>query len=126
MGVKSNPDANCRRERGARLDQAGAIWFLRIFLHGRKPSETSVCTWIDLPNHNTKVASKMNEFAIPATYEKTLEMLTVPHPNERVELAMQILECRRKLRQAGRDQIEIEKLQAEMARLEQELREIDE
>jgi hypothetical protein len=39
---------------------------------------------------------------------------------------MQILECRRKLRQAGRDQIEIEKLQAEMARLEQELREIDE
>jgi hypothetical protein len=28
--------------------------------------------------------------------------------------------------QAGRDQIEIEKLQAEMARLEQELREIDE
>jgi hypothetical protein len=74
----------------------------------------------------TKVASKMNEFAIPATYEKTLGMLTVPHPNERVELAMQILECRRKLRQAGRDQIEIEKLQAEMARLEQELREIDE
>jgi hypothetical protein len=53
-------------------------------------------------------------------------MLTVPHPNERVELAMQILECRRKLRQPGRDQIEIEKLQAEMARLEQELREIDE
>jgi hypothetical protein len=46
--------------------------------------------------------------------------------NERVELAMQILECRRKLRQPGGDQIEIEKLQAEMARLEQELREIDE
>jgi predicted RNase H-like nuclease (RuvC/YqgF family) len=44
--------------------------------------------------------------------------------NERVELAMQILECRRKLRQAGRDQIEIEKLRAEIARLEQELREI--
>jgi hypothetical protein len=39
---------------------------------------------------------------------------------------MQILECRRKLRQAGRDQIEIEKLQAEMARSEQGLREIDE
>jgi hypothetical protein len=37
---------------------------------------------------------------------------------------MQILECRRKLRLAGRDQIKIE-LQAEMARLEQELREID-
>jgi hypothetical protein len=50
----------------------------------------------------------------------------LPHPNERVELAMQILECRWKLQQAGRDQIQIEKLQAEMARLEQELREIDE
>jgi hypothetical protein len=69
----------------------------------------------------------MNEFAIPATYKKRRwECLPLPHPNERVELAMQILECRRKLRQAERDQIEIEKLQAEMARLEQELREIDE
>jgi hypothetical protein len=47
--------------------------------------------------------------------KKTLGMFTVPHPNERVELAMQILECRQKLRQARRDRIEIEKLQAEMA-----------
>jgi hypothetical protein len=51
---------------------------------------------------------------------------TVPHPNERVELAMQILECRRKLRRVGWDEKLAQSLQEEMARLEQLLREIDE
>jgi len=46
--------------------------------------------------------------------------------NERVELAIQILECRRKLRQAGWDGATIEEIRAEMKRLEQKLREIDE
>jgi hypothetical protein len=50
----------------------------------------------------------------------------MPHPNERVELAMQILECRRKRRQAGWDDATVESIRAEMARLEQELRELDE
>jgi hypothetical protein len=39
---------------------------------------------------------------------------------------MQILECRRKLRQAGWDDATVESIRAEMARLEQELRKIDE
>jgi hypothetical protein len=53
-------------------------------------------------------------------------MLALPHPNERVELAMQILECRRKLRRAAWDDATAKKLNAEIKRLEQELREIDE
>ena len=48
------------------------------------------------------------------------------HPNERVELAMQILECRRKLRQAGWDAAAVEEIKAAMKRLEQQLRELDE
>jgi hypothetical protein len=48
------------------------------------------------------------------------------HPNERVELAMQILACRRRLRQAGWDDATVESIRAEMKRLEQKLREIDE
>jgi hypothetical protein len=58
--------------------------------------------------------------------EKTLECTAVPHPNERVELAMQILECRRRLRRAGWDDAAVEDMKAEMKRLEQKLRELDE
>ena len=50
----------------------------------------------------------------------------MPHDNERVELAMQILECRRKLRRAAWDNAAAaEEIKAEIKRLEQELREID-
>jgi hypothetical protein len=48
------------------------------------------------------------------------------HKNERVELAMQILECRRKLRLAVWDDATIKNIRAEMKLLEQKLREIDE
>ena len=50
----------------------------------------------------------------------------MPHPNERVELACQILKLRHKLRRTGWDQEQAEKLRAEMKHLEQKLREIDE
>ena len=50
----------------------------------------------------------------------------MPHPNERVELAMQILECRRKLRLMASDDAATAKIRAGMERLEQKLREIDE
>ena len=50
----------------------------------------------------------------------------LPHPNERVELAMQILECRQNLRRVGWDEEQARLLREEMARLEQKLREIDE
>jgi hypothetical protein len=50
----------------------------------------------------------------------------VPHPNERVELAMRILECRRKLQRTAWDDATVKAIQAEMRRLEQKLREIDE
>ncbi len=50
----------------------------------------------------------------------------MPHSNERVELAMQILECRRKLRQAAWDDATVKAIQAEMKLLEQRLREMDE
>lgn len=50
-------------------------------------------------------------------------MSAVRSQNERVELAMQILECRRKLRQTRDDAV---KTRAEMESLEQKLREIDE
>jgi hypothetical protein len=39
---------------------------------------------------------------------------------------MQILECRRKLRKAGRDDATVENIKVEMKRLEQKLRELDE
>jgi hypothetical protein len=50
----------------------------------------------------------------------------MPHPNERVELAMQILECRRQLRLMAWDPAASAKIRADMERLEQKLREIDE
>ena len=53
-------------------------------------------------------------------------MSVVPHRNERVELAMKLLECRQKLRRVGWDMEQAERLRAEMDRLEQKLREIDE
>jgi len=53
-------------------------------------------------------------------------LCVMAHPNERVELAMQILECRRKMRQAGWDDATAKSLRAELTRLEQKLREIDE
>ncbi len=53
-------------------------------------------------------------------------MPTVPHPNERVELVMQILNCRHKLRRAAWDDVTAEEIKAEIKRLERKLREIDE
>jgi hypothetical protein len=53
-------------------------------------------------------------------------MSVVPHQNERVELAMRILECRQKLRRVGWDEEQVKRLRAEMDGLEQKLREIDE
>jgi hypothetical protein len=50
----------------------------------------------------------------------------MPHPNERVELAIQILECRRQLRRTGRDALATERLRTELESLEKMLREIDE
>ena len=50
----------------------------------------------------------------------------MPHQNERVELAMQILECRRQLRLMVWDDAATAKIRADMERLEQKLREIDE
>jgi hypothetical protein len=50
----------------------------------------------------------------------------MPHPNERVELAMQILECRRQLRLMAWDDAATAKIRADMERLEQKLREVDE
>ena len=46
--------------------------------------------------------------------------------NERVELAMQILDRRRKLRQAVWDDATLEQIRTEINRLERQLREIDE
>jgi hypothetical protein len=53
-------------------------------------------------------------------------MPAVRSENERVEFAMQILECRRKLREAAWDDAAVKRIRAEMERLEQKLREIDE
>ena len=50
----------------------------------------------------------------------------MPHQNERVELAMQILECRRQLRLMTWDVAACAKIRADMELLEQKLREIDE
>jgi hypothetical protein len=50
----------------------------------------------------------------------------MPHQNERAELAMRLLECRQKLRRVGWDEEQAKSLRAEMERLEQQLREIDE
>jgi hypothetical protein len=46
--------------------------------------------------------------------------------NERVELAMQILDRRRKLRQTAWDDATVEQIRTEIKRLERQLREIDE
>ena len=48
------------------------------------------------------------------------------HQNERVKLAMQILECRRQLRLMAWDDAACAKIRTDMERLEQKLREIDE
>lgn len=53
-------------------------------------------------------------------------MSVVPHRNERVELAMKLLDCRHKLRRTGWDVERAKSLREEMDRLEQKLREIDE
>ena len=53
-------------------------------------------------------------------------LCVMAQPNERVELAMQILECRRQMRLMAWDDAAIAKIRAEMERLEQKLREIDE
>lgn len=53
-------------------------------------------------------------------------MPAVPHQNERVELAMRILDCRQRLRRVGWDLDQAESLRAEMEQLERRLREIDE
>jgi hypothetical protein len=53
-------------------------------------------------------------------------MPAVPHQNERVELAMKLLECRQRLRRVGWDVEQVERLRAEMDRLERKLRELDE
>lgn len=50
----------------------------------------------------------------------------MPHHNERVELAMKLLECGPKLRRIGWDLEQAERLRAGMERLERKLREIDE
>ena len=50
----------------------------------------------------------------------------MPRPNERVELAMQILECRRQLRLMAWHDAATTKIRADMELLEQKLREIDE
>jgi len=53
-------------------------------------------------------------------------MSVMPHQNERVELAMKLLDCRQKLRRTGWDVERAKSLRDEMDRLEQKLREIDE
>ncbi len=52
-------------------------------------------------------------------------LCVMAHANERVELAMQILECRRQLRLMAWDDAATAKIGAEMERLEQKLRDID-
>jgi hypothetical protein len=53
-------------------------------------------------------------------------MPAMSHLNERVELATKLLECRQKLRRVGWDEEQAKRLRAEMERLAQQLREIDE
>ena len=50
----------------------------------------------------------------------------MPHPNERVELAIQILRCRRKLQRENLDLTEAQRLRERLERLEHMLRQIDE
>lgn len=52
-------------------------------------------------------------------------MSVVPQRNERVELAMRLLDCRQKLRRTGWDVERAKSLREEMDRLEQKLSEID-
>ena len=47
-------------------------------------------------------------------------------PNERVELAMAILECRRQLRRIKRDDDRVRSIRERLTDLEQKLRELDE
>ena len=53
-------------------------------------------------------------------------MPAVPHPNERVEFAYQILELRHKLRLVQWDPNQVKKLRGDLEQLERKLREIDE
>ena len=50
----------------------------------------------------------------------------MPHPNERVELAIQILKCRTKLQRENLDVTEVNRLREKLERLEDMLRQIDE
>jgi hypothetical protein len=50
----------------------------------------------------------------------------MPSDNERAKLAMELLECRQKLRRVAWDEEQVKHLLAEMERLAQRLREIDE
>ena len=68
----------------------------------------------------------MNNLRIPTSYKKDGRNPNVRSQNERVELAMQILDRRRKLRQAGWDDATVEQIRTEINRLERQLREIDE
>jgi len=53
-------------------------------------------------------------------------MVLLPHPNERVELPFQVLQCRRKLRQKEQAVPYVQRLAAELERLEKRLQELDE
>jgi hypothetical protein len=66
------------------------------------------------------------DLRILTSYKKDGRKLNVRSQNERVELAMQILDRRRKLRQAAWDDATVEQIRTEIKRLERRLREIDE
>ena len=96
---------------------ANGLLKLRFQFLGKLPVEP----WL---RRGPPLAGCLNYFPAYPSYER--KAATMAHNNERVELAIQILECRRKLRQAGWDGATIEEIRAEMKRLEQKLREIDE
>jgi hypothetical protein len=50
----------------------------------------------------------------------------MPHPNERVELAIQILKCRARLQRENLGLTEVTRLSEKLERLENMLRQIDE
>jgi len=68
----------------------------------------------------------LNDLRILTSYKKDGRKLNVRSQNERVELAMQILDRRRKLRQTAWDDATVEQIRTEIKRLERQLREIDE
>ena len=68
----------------------------------------------------------MIERPVQASLNKSAKNAGVPHNNERVELAFNILEVRHKLRRVGWDTEQAERLRRKMEQLEQKLREIDE